>query len=105
LGRPGVVGAGRFVGIYPIRDKIGVIAAGPNDEIDHERIGGCDARLVRRRQGRRKRAEGAQTTSRRIASLMFVKSTPLARGRNQLMKFYFIEEFAKEIEKSLAEPL
>ncbi len=36
---------------------------------------------------------------------MFVKSTPLAWSRDQLMKFYSVEEFAKEIEKSLAEPL
>jgi 2-polyprenyl-6-methoxyphenol hydroxylase-like FAD-dependent oxidoreductase len=185
-------GAGRFVGIYPIRDKIGVIAAGPIDEIGHERISGSGARLgelfadykgVARAPfdampasdkdmffwkledcraphwskgrivlvgdsacaflptagvgasmamesaavladelgrtdakslplalqhyelRRRKRAEGAQTVSRRIASLMFVKSTPVAWGRDQLMKFYSIEEFAKEIEKSLAEPL
>ena len=185
-------GAGRFVGIYPIRDKIGVIAAGPIDEIGHERIGGSGARLAELfadykgvarapfdampandkdmffwnledcrapywskgrivlmgdsacaflptagvgasmamesaavladelsrtdakglslalqhyETRRRKRAEGAQTASRRIASLMFVKSTPLAWGRDQLMKFYSIEEFAKEIEKSLAEPL
>jgi hypothetical protein len=38
LGRLGVVGAGRFVGIYPIRDRIGVIG--------HERIGGSGARLA-----------------------------------------------------------
>ncbi len=53
----------------------------------------------------RKRAEGAQTASRRIAALMFVKSTPVAWGRDQLMKFHSIEEFAKEIEKSLAGPI
>lgn len=185
-------GAGRFVGIYPIRDKIGVIAAGPIDEIGHDRIGGSGSRLAELfadykgvarapfdampandkdmffwdledcraphwskgrvalmgdsacaflptagvgasmamesaavladelgrtdarglplalqhyETRRRKRAEGAQTASRRIASLMFVKSTPVAWGRDQLMKFYSIEEFAKEIEKSLAEPL
>jgi 2-polyprenyl-6-methoxyphenol hydroxylase-like FAD-dependent oxidoreductase len=185
-------GAGRFVGIYPIRDRIGVIAAGPIDEIGHDRIGGSgvklaalfadyrgmarapfdampandrdmffwnleDCRAPRWSKGRvvlmgdsacaflptagvgasmamesaavladelgrtdaaglplalqhyetrrRKRAEGAQTASRRIASLMFVTSTPVAWGRDQLMKFYSIEEFAKEIEKSLAEPL
>lgn len=185
-------GAGRFVGIYPIRDRIGVIAAGPIDQIGHERIGGSGARIaelfadykgiarapfdampaddkdmffwnledcraphwskgrvvlmgdsacaflptagvgasmamesaavladelgrtdakglplaLRHYETRRRtRAEGAQTASRRIASLMFVKSTPLAWSRDQLMKFYSIEEFAKEIEKSLAEPL
>jgi 2-polyprenyl-6-methoxyphenol hydroxylase-like FAD-dependent oxidoreductase len=185
-------GAGRFVGIYPVRDKIGVIAAGPIDEIGHDRIGGSGARLAELfsdykgiarapfaampasdkdmffwnledcrtphwfkgrvalmgdaacaflptagvgasmamesaavlgdelgrtdargvalalqhyETRRRKRAEGAQTASRRIAALMFVKSTPVAWGRDQLMKFYSIEEFAKEIEKSLSEPI
>jgi 2-polyprenyl-6-methoxyphenol hydroxylase-like FAD-dependent oxidoreductase len=184
--------AGRFVGVYPVGNKIGVIAAGPIDEIGHERIGGSGARLAElfdAYQGiarapfaampaddkdmffwnledcrapqwfkgrvalmgdaacaflptagvgasmamesaavladelgrtdargmalalkhyetrRRKRAEGAQTASRRIAALMFVKSTPVAWGRDQLMKFYSIEEFAKEIEKSLDEPI
>jgi FAD-dependent urate hydroxylase len=185
-------GAGRFVGVYPIRDKIGVIAAGPVDEISHDKIGGNGAKLAELfaaykgvarapfaampaddkdmffwkledcraphwskgrvvlmgdsacaflptagmgasmamesaavladelgrtdarglplalqhfETRRRKRAEGAQTASRRIAGLMFVKSTPAAWGRDQLMKFYSIEEFAKEIEKSLAEPI
>jgi 2-polyprenyl-6-methoxyphenol hydroxylase-like FAD-dependent oxidoreductase len=185
-------GAGRFVGVYPIRDKIGVIAAGPIDEIGHDKIAGSGARLAelfsayrgvarapfaampasdkdmffwnledcrasRWSKGRvvlmgdsacaflptagvgasmamesaavladelgrtdakglalalqhyetrrRRRAEGAQTASRRIAQLMFVKSTPVAWGRDQLMKFYSIEEFAKEIETSLSEPI
>lgn len=189
-------GAGRFVGIYPIRDRIGVIAAGPEDEIGGaalERGGGSPARhlaalfgeyrgiarapfeampsdpssmffwrledcraerwsrgrvvlmgdsacaflptagvgasmalesaavladelgrtdarglplaLAHYETRRRKRAEGAQTASRRIAQLMFVKSTPVAWGRDQLMKFYSIEEFAREIEKSLSEPI
>jgi 2-polyprenyl-6-methoxyphenol hydroxylase-like FAD-dependent oxidoreductase len=185
-------GAGRFVGVYPIRDRIGVIAAGPVDEIGHDKIGGSGARLAELfaaykgiarapfaavpandkdmffwnledcraphwskgrmvlmgdsacaflptagvgasmamesaavlgdelgrtdakgvalalqhyETRRRKRAEGAQTASRRIASLMFVKSTPVAWSRDQLMKFYSIEEFAKEIEKSLSEPI
>lgn len=189
-------GAGRFVGIYPIRDRIGVIAAGPEDEIGREalardgaspgqrlaalfedyrgiarapfealppdpasmffwrledcrasrwsrgrvalmgdsacaflptagvgasmalesaavladELGRTDAAglplaLAHYEARRRKRAEGAQTASRRIAQLMFVKSTPVAWGRDQLMKFYSIEEFAKEIEKSLSEPI
>lgn len=32
-----------------------------------------------------------------------VNSVPVAWGRDQPMKFYSIEEFAKEIEKSMAE--
>ena len=185
-------GAGRFVGVYPVGEKIGVIAAGPIDEIGHDSIGGSgtklaelfsaykgiarapfaampaddkdmffwnleDCRAPHWSKGRvvlmgdsacaflptagvgasramesaavladelgrtdargmalalhhyetrrRKRSEGAQTASRRIATLMFVKSTPVAWSRDQLMKFYSIEEFAKEIEKSLREPI
>ena len=33
------------------------------------------------------------------------RASPVAWGRDQLMKFYSIEEFAKEIEKSLDEPI
>ena len=185
-------GAGRFVGVYPVGRRVGVIAAGPIDQIGHEKIGGSGERLAELfadykgiarepfaampsndkdmffwkledcrspawskgravlmgdaacaflptagvgasmamesaavladelgrtdakgialalkhyETRRRKRAEGAQTASRRIASMMFVSSVPVAWGRDQLMKFYSIEEFAKEIEKSMAEPI
>jgi len=54
---------------------------------------------------RRRRAEGAQDDSRKLAKLMFVESTPLAWGRDHLMKFYTIEMLAKNIARSLAEPL
>jgi 2-polyprenyl-6-methoxyphenol hydroxylase-like FAD-dependent oxidoreductase len=186
-------GASRFVGVYPIRDRIGVIAAGPIDEIGHQALGGkggarlaelfaayegvarapfaalpaddrdmffwklddcraprwfsgrvvlmgdsacaflptagvgasmamesaavladelgrtdakgLDLALQHYETRRRKRAEAAQTASRRIASLMFVKSLPVAWGRDQLLRFYSIEAFAGEIEKSLREPI
>ncbi len=185
-------GASRFVGVYPIRDRIGVIAAGPTDEIGHEALGGNGAKLAELfdaykgvarapfaampaddremffwklddcrsphwakgrvvlmgdsacaflptagvgasmamesaavladelgrtdakgldlalhlyEMRRRKRAEAAQTASRRIAGLMFVKSLPVAWGRDQLLRFYSIEAFAGEIEKSLREPI
>ncbi|MGD9879776.1 MAG: FAD-dependent oxidoreductase [Reyranella sp.] len=185
-------GAGRFVGVYPVRDRVGVIAAGPIDEIGHARIGGRGARLAELfadyrgvarepfaampasdrdmffwaledcraphwskgrvvlmgdsacaflptagvgasmamesaavladelgrsdargvalalqhyETRRRRRAEGAQTASRRIASMMFISSIPVAWGRDHLMKFYSIEEFGKEIERSLSEPI
>jgi 2-polyprenyl-6-methoxyphenol hydroxylase-like FAD-dependent oxidoreductase len=185
-------GASRFVGVYPVRDRIGVIAAGPIDEIGHEALGGRGSRLAELfaaykgvarapfaampsedrdmffwklddcrsphwfkgrvvlmgdsacaflptagvgasmamesaavladelgrtdargldlalghyQTRRRKRAESAQTASRRIASLMFVKSLPVAWGRDHLLKFYSIDAFAGEIEKSLREPI
>ncbi len=75
------------------------------DELGRTDARGMALALKHYETRRRKRAEGAQTASRRIAALMFVKSTPVAWGRDQLMKFYSIEEFAKEIEKSLSEPI
>jgi FAD-dependent urate hydroxylase len=75
------------------------------DELGRTHARGMALALKHYETRRRKRAEGAQTARRRIAALMFVKSTPVAWGRDQLMKLYSIEEFAKEIEKSLDEPI
>jgi hypothetical protein len=54
---------------------------------------------------RRKRAEAAQDDSRHLGSMMFVDSLPLAWGRDQLLKFYSLEMLAKQIAKSLDEPI
>ena len=80
-------------------------AAVLGDELGRTDAMGVELALRHYETRRRKRAEGAQTASRRIAGLMFVKSTPVAWGRDQLMKFYSIAEFAKEIELSLTEPI
>jgi FAD-dependent urate hydroxylase len=68
------------------------------DELGRTDARGMALALKHYETRRRKRAEGAQTASRRIAALMFVKSMPVAWGRDQLMKFY-------SIEKSLDEPI
>jgi 2-polyprenyl-6-methoxyphenol hydroxylase-like FAD-dependent oxidoreductase len=75
------------------------------DELGRTDIKGLDLALHLYEKRRRQRAEAAQTASRRIASLMFVKSLPVAWSRDQLLKFYSIDAFAGEIEKSLREPI
>jgi 2-polyprenyl-6-methoxyphenol hydroxylase-like FAD-dependent oxidoreductase len=54
---------------------------------------------------RRKRVEAAQDDSRHLGSMMFIDSLPLAWGRDQLLKFYSLEMLAKQIAKSLDEPI
>jgi 2-polyprenyl-6-methoxyphenol hydroxylase-like FAD-dependent oxidoreductase len=55
-------------------------------------------------QRRRARVIAAQEDSRRLAKLMFVKSPALAALRNQAMRLYSIEMFAKNIAHSMAQP-
>ncbi len=45
----------------------------------------------------RKKVESAQDNSRRLAKMMMIESTPLAWGRDQLMKFYTLDRALKEI--------
>lgn len=54
-------------------------------------------RLYERRD--RKKVESAQNNSRQLAKLMMIESTPLAWGRDQLMKFYTLDQALKEIIK------
>jgi FAD-dependent urate hydroxylase len=53
---------------------------------------------------RRARVLAAQRDSRKLAKLMFVKSPVLAALRNQMLRFYSIEMFAKNIARSMAQP-
>lgn len=53
----------------------------------------------------RKRVLAAQEESRKLARMMFVESTPLAWGRNQLMKFYTLEMLLKNITRQMSEPI
>jgi 2-polyprenyl-6-methoxyphenol hydroxylase-like FAD-dependent oxidoreductase len=55
-------------------------------------------------QRRRARVLAAQEDSRRLAKLMFVKSAALAALRNQAMRLYSIDMFAKNIAHSMAQP-
>jgi len=54
---------------------------------------------------RKKRAEAFQTDSRKMASLMATEFLPMAWGRDQLMKFYTLDMLAKNIFKSLSDPI
>lgn len=53
---------------------------------------------------RRARVIDGQEDSRKLAKLMFVKSPLLAALRNQLMRLYSIEMFARNIARSMARP-
>ncbi len=54
---------------------------------------------------RKKRAEAFQQDSRKLASMMTVESLPMAWGRDQAMKLYTLDMLAKNIFKSLADPI
>ena len=45
----------------------------------------------------RKKVESAQENSRKLAKLMMIESTPLAWGRDQLMRFYTLDRALKDI--------
>jgi len=185
-------GAGRFLGVYPIRDRIGVIAAGPIGDMDPDHPEGrrarildsfsalegrageligslpgddaelffwrladqrtktwirgrvalmgdsacaflptagigasmamesaavladelsrTDARWIGNALGyyekrRKARVEAAQGDSRHLAKMMFVDSTPLAWTRDQMLKFYSLEQLVKQIAKIFDEPI
>jgi 2-polyprenyl-6-methoxyphenol hydroxylase-like FAD-dependent oxidoreductase len=70
----------------------------------------CDADGVPRaltlyEKRRRGRAEAAQEDSRKLARMMFLSSQPMAWARDQLLKVYSLEMLAKQIVKSLEEPI
>jgi 2-polyprenyl-6-methoxyphenol hydroxylase-like FAD-dependent oxidoreductase len=54
---------------------------------------------------RKSRVEAAQADSRKLAKMIFVESTPLAWSRDQLLKFYTLEQLAKSIAKILDQPI
>lgn len=61
--------------------------------------------LSRYEKRRKQRAEKFQQDSRKLASMMAIESAPLAWGRDQIMKFYTLEMLAKNIARSLADPI
>jgi len=75
------------------------------DELDRTDAKFLPKALALYEKRRRKRAEAAQDDSRHLGSMMFVDSLPLAWGRDQLLKFYSLEMLAKQIAKSLDEPI
>lgn len=54
---------------------------------------------------RRKRVDHVQAESRKLAKMMFIENTPLALGRDQLMKFYSQDQFVKSFLKTYDEPI
>ena len=74
------------------------------DELSRSGAKGVPLALQLFVQRRRARVIAAQEDSRRLAKLMFVKSPVLSALRNQMMRFYSIEMFAKNIARSMAQP-
>lgn len=56
-------------------------------------------------QRRRHRVDKVQADSRTLAKMMFIENTPLAFGRDVLMKFYSQEQFVKSFVKIYDEPI
>lgn len=54
---------------------------------------------------RRARVEAAQSVSRKLSRLMFVKNPPLAWARNQAIRLMSLESLGREIVKMLGEPI
>lgn len=76
----------------------------------NEELSRTDARFLPRalqyyEKRRKRRAEAFQDDSRKLASMMMLDSLPMAWGRDQLMRFYTLEMLAKNIAKSLDEPI
>ncbi|MGD8280273.1 MAG: NAD(P)/FAD-dependent oxidoreductase [Gemmatimonadota bacterium] len=70
----------------------------------------CDARWVEHsldlyEERHRSRAESAQQSSRDLGRLMFVESSPLAWGRDQLVKHYSLERLVQSIATMMDEPI
>lgn len=80
-------------------------AAALNDELSRADAAGVPLALRLFEKRHRGRVEAAQANSRRLGKLMFVDSTPLAWGRDQLMKFVTLESLIREIGSALDQPI
>ncbi len=185
-------GAGRFLGIYPVKDRIGIVAAGPVTRLDPQARTGRRERILRTfsalegkagaalhslpgdeaelffwkladqraanwvkdrvvllgdaaagflptagigasmamesaavladelsradndhidvslgfyEHRRRKRVEAAQDDSRRLARMTFIENAPLAWGRDQVLKFYSVNQLVKQIARMFEQPI
>jgi hypothetical protein len=53
----------------------------------------------------RYRVEAAQNDSRHMARMMFIERVPPARGRDQVLKFYSLDQLVKQTAKSFEQPI
>jgi FAD-dependent urate hydroxylase len=80
-------------------------AAALSDELSRTGAQRVEQALDLYEKRHRKRVEAAQESSRHLGKMMFVKSSPLAWERNQLLKFYTVEELFRQIAKIADEPI
>lgn len=74
-------------------------AAALNDELSRADKDHLPYALTLFEKRQRPRVEKAQQNSRQLGKMMFVKSPLLAKLRNQLLRFYTLEQFVKDIKK------
>ncbi|MCA9908486.1 MAG: FAD-dependent monooxygenase [Anaerolineae bacterium] len=80
-------------------------AAALSDELSRTDAKRVEQALDLYEKRHRKRVESAQESSRQLGKMMFIKSSPLAWERNQLLKFYTVEELVRSIAKIADEPI
>lgn len=80
-------------------------AAALNDELSRTNAAFVKQALTLYEKRHRQRVELAQDSSRQLGRMMFVKSSPLACLRNQLLRFYSLERLVSSIANLMEEPI
>ena len=80
-------------------------AAALNDELSRTDAEHVEQALALYEKRRRRRVEKAQTSSRRLGKMMFIKSQLLARTRNRLLQFYTAEQLVKGVAELMETPI
>ncbi len=80
-------------------------AAALNDELSRADAAHVERALSLYEKRHRGRVERAQTSSRRLGRLMFVKSRPISWARNRILKLYSVERLVKDLARIMEEPI
>jgi len=80
-------------------------AAALNDELSRTDAQHVELALDLYEKRHRQRVEAAQASSRGLGRMMFLDSRPLSWGRNQLLRFYSVEQLVSSIAKLADDPI
>ena len=80
-------------------------AAALNDELSRTDAGRVEQALRLYEKRHRQRVEAAQKSSRQMGKMMFVQSPLLAWGRDQLLRFYTVEQLVSTVADIADEPI
>ncbi|MFB6285177.1 MAG: FAD-dependent oxidoreductase [Candidatus Bipolaricaulia bacterium] len=80
-------------------------AAALSDELSRTDAERVEQALDLYEKRHRRRVEDAQKNSRELSRIMFVKSQPVEWVRDQMVKFYSVEDFIKDIARIMEEPI